>query len=144
MSFTWGKGELFRARMKESVLADLIPLRRLLDNGLVVAAGSDWGPKSAFKQIELALTHAFAGSSRSNAGPAQRVTREEAVAMWTRDAARVLRWNDIGSLEIGAHADLIVLDRDPMTCEVEAIGGTQVLATLLDGALVHGDAAALA
>jgi len=143
MSFTWGKGELFHARMKESVLADLIPLRRLLDNGLVVAAGSDWGPKRAFKQIELALTHAFGGSTRSNAGPAQRITREEAVAMWTRDAARVLRWGEIGTLAAGNHADLIVVDRDPMACDVEAIGETRVLATLLGGAFVHGDAAAL-
>jgi predicted amidohydrolase YtcJ len=45
MSFTWGKGALFRSRMKKSVLSDLIPLRRLLDNGLVVAGGSDWGAK---------------------------------------------------------------------------------------------------
>ncbi|MCX7306573.1 MAG: amidohydrolase family protein [Afipia sp.] len=138
MSFTWGKGELFRERMKGSVLSDLIPLRRLLDNGLVVAGGSDWGPKNAFKQIELALTHEFGGSSSRNRGPAQQISREEALAMWTRDAARVLRWNDIGSLNAGNHADLIVIDRDPMSCEIEAIGKTEVLATLVGGRVVHG------
>jgi predicted amidohydrolase YtcJ len=139
MAFCWGKGKLFRSRMKPSVLADLVPLRRLIDNGLVVAAGSDWGPKCAWKQIELALTHEVAGSDEPNLGAAQRVTREEAVAMWTRDAARVLRWDDIGTLADGNQADLVVLDRDPLTCELDAIGQTVVQATLLGGRLVHGE-----
>jgi predicted amidohydrolase YtcJ len=139
MAFCWGKGKLFRSRMKPSVLADLVPLRRLIDNGLVVAAGSDWGPKCAWKQIELALTHEVAGSDEPNLGAAQRVTREEAVAMWTRDAARVLRWDDIGTLAEGNQADLVVLDRDPLTCELDAIGETVVQATLLGGRLVHGE-----
>jgi hypothetical protein len=139
MAFTWGKGKLFRSRMKPAVLADLVPLRRMLDSGLIVAGGSDWGPKCAFKQIELALTHEIAGSDEPNLGAAQRVTRAEAVAMWTRDAARVLRWDDIGTLAPGNHADLIIVDRDPMTCAIESIGETVIQATLLGGRLVHGE-----
>lgn len=139
MAFTWGKAKLFRSRMKPNALADLVPLRRLLDNGLVVGAGSDWGPKSAFKQIELALTHEVAGSHEPNLGAAQRVTREEALAMWTRDAAHILRWDDIGSLTPGKQADLAIVDRDPLTCEVEEIGETVVEATLLSGQLLHGE-----
>ncbi|MEA2942514.1 MAG: hypothetical protein QOD09_3043 [Bradyrhizobium sp.] len=142
LSFVWGKGKLFRSRMKEGVLADLVPLRRLLDNGLVVAAGSDWGPKCAFKQIELALTREVAGSDRPHLGPAQEITREEAVAMWTRDAAKVLRWDGIGTLAPGSHADLVIVDRDPFECDVTAIGDTVVRTTLLGGRLVHGDAIA--
>ena len=125
--------------MKPSVLADLVPLRRILDSGLVVAGGSDWGPKCAFKQIELALTHEVAGSDESNLGDAQRVTREEALAMWTRDGARVLSWDDIGTLAPGKHADMVLVDRDPLTCAIESIGETVVQATLLGGHLVHGE-----
>jgi hypothetical protein len=139
MAFTWGKGKLFRSRMKPSVLADLVPLRRILDSGLVVAGGSDWGPKCAFKQIELSLTHEVAGSDESNLGDAQRVTREEALAMWTRDGARVLSWDDIGTLAPGKHADMVLVDRDPLTCAIESIGETVVQATLLGGHLVHGE-----
>ena len=95
--------------------------------------------KCAFKQIELALTHEIAGSDEPNLGAAQRVTREEAVAMWTRYAARVLCWDDIGTLAPGNHADLIIVDRDPMTCPIESIGETVVQATLLGGRLVHGE-----
>jgi predicted amidohydrolase YtcJ len=137
MSFCWGKGELFRRRMGDHVLADLIPLRRLLDAGMRVAGGSDWGPKYAFEQIKLALTHEFGESGERNLGPAQCISREEALAMWTRDAARVLQWKGIGKLAPGNHADLIIVDRNPMNCDIEAIGSIKVLRTLLGGTTVY-------
>jgi predicted amidohydrolase YtcJ len=59
--------------------------------------------------------------------------------MWTHDAARVLRWDDIGTLAPGNHADLIIVNRDPMTCAIESIKETVVQATMLRGRLVHGD-----
>jgi predicted amidohydrolase YtcJ len=136
MSFSWGKGDLFAERVGEDVLSDLIPLRRLLDAGMRVACGTDWGPKNVFEQIALALTHTFA-SGRRNLGPAQRVTREEALAMWTRDAAAVLGWEGIGTLAPGNHADLIAVDRDPLECAIEDLPGTRVLLTLLGGEPVH-------
>jgi predicted amidohydrolase YtcJ len=137
MSFVWGKTQLFRDRMGTEALGDLVPLRRLMDNGLTVAGGSDWGPKSAFKQIELAVTRAYAGAA-SDIDTTQAITREEALAMWTRDAAQVMRWRDIGTLAAGQQADFIVLDRDPLTCAVTDIGETQVEATILGGRAVHG------
>jgi predicted amidohydrolase YtcJ len=85
------------------------------------------------------LTHEVAGSDEPNLGEAQRVTREEALAMWTRDGARVLAWDDIGTLAPGKHADMVLVDRDPLTCAIESIGETVVQATLLGGHLVHGE-----
>ena len=73
MSFCWGKGDLFVERIGEHVLGDLIPLRRMLDAGLIVGCGTDWGPKNVFEHVALAETHEFAGSGRRNDGPAQRV-----------------------------------------------------------------------
>ncbi|MGH7895009.1 MAG: amidohydrolase family protein, partial [Candidatus Binatia bacterium] len=136
LSFTWGKGDMFVERIGEHVLADLIPLRRMLDAGLRVACGTDWGPKNVFEHIELAETHRFCGSGRRNDGPAQRVTRAEAVAMWTREAAHVLGWEGIGTLRPGDHADLIVVDRDPLACPRDALAATQVLRTVLGGRVV--------
>jgi predicted amidohydrolase YtcJ len=142
MSFSWGKGDLFLERIGEQVLPDLIPLRRLLDAGLTVACGTDWGPKNVFEHLALAMTHRFCRSGRTNLGPAQRVSREEALAMWTRDAARVLRWDGIGRLAPDDHADLIVVDRDPLTCPVDDLPATRVLRTVLGGRVVF-DAGAL-
>ncbi len=74
-------------RMGEHVLRDLVPLRRMVDAGVDVCCGSDWGPKNMFEQIAL--------------------------AMWTRNSAAILGWPGIGSLQPGNRADLIVVDRAP-------------------------------
>ena len=142
MSFSWGKGDLFVERIGEHVLGDLIPLRRMLDTGLIVGCGTDWGPKNVFEHLALAETHEFAGSGRRNDGPAQHVTRAEVLLMWTRDAARALGWEGIGTLAPGSHADLIVVDRDPLVCPPADLPRTRVLRTVLGGRTVW-DAGAL-
>lgn len=142
MSFSWGKGDMFVERMGEHVLKDLIPLRRMKDAGCRVACGSDWGPKNIFEQIALGTTHELCGSGRRNDGPAQKVTRAESLAMWTREAARILQWEGIGTLAAGNHADLVVVDRDPLTCPVESLPATRVLRTSLGGRTIY-DAGAI-
>jgi predicted amidohydrolase YtcJ len=140
MTYLFGTGDLFRKRFKserrDAMLEDLLPLRRFFDAGLAVGAGADWGPKNVFEQIQLALLHRTP-SGYSNLGDAQKISRTQAVSMWTRDAARVLQWNDIGRLSPGARADLVILDRDPMRCPIEDITGTCVLRTLFDGRTVY-------
>ena len=42
-----------------------------------------------------------------------------------------------GSVQAGKYADLTVLDRDPFAGPAMAIGGTRVLRTYVEGALVH-------
>lgn len=137
MSFSCAKGDLFEKRIGAHVWKDLIPLKRLLEAGLTVAAGSDWGPKNIFEHIALAETHEFWGSGRRNDGPAQKVSRREAVRMWTCDAARALGWEGIGSLAAGHHADFLVLDRDILACPVEDLASTKVLETVLGGETVY-------
>jgi predicted amidohydrolase YtcJ len=137
MSFVWGKGDMFIERIGEHILEHLIPLRRLLDVNMTVGCGTDWGPKNVFEHIELAMTHRFCGSGRTNRGLAQQVTREEALAMWTRDAAKVLKWEDIGTLSPGNHADLIVIDRNPLKCPLSDLPGTRILLTMLGGEAVY-------
>jgi len=49
--------------------------------------------------------------------------------------------SEIGSLEPGKRAaDLIILDRNLLTCKVDEVKTTQVLSTWLDGNQVHGAA----
>jgi len=136
MSFSWGKGDLLAERIGRHVWPDLIPLRRLLDARLIVGCGTDWGPKNPFEHVQLAETHAFCGSGHRNDGPAQKVTRAEALRMWTRDAARVLGWDGIGTLAPGSHADLIVVDRDPLACPLDDLPATRVLRTVVGGRTV--------
>ena len=136
--FTWGKGDVYRRAFGESVLADLNPLRRLLDAGITLAAASDWGPKSPWEQIWLAETHLLGRSGLRNDGPDQVVTRAEAFAMWTAGGAAVLDWPQLGALTLGAYADLVVLDRDPLTCALDDLPDVVVQATMTDGNVVFG------
>jgi len=135
VSFSWGKGELVRDRFGERLLADLIPLARLAEHGIHVACGSDWGPKNVFEQIALAVQPRYAAGRRA---ASEGVSRRQALAMWTSDAAHVLGWDGIGSLEAGNHADLVVIDRDPLSCPIDALPNTEVVATLLAGEPVGG------
>ncbi|MGH7856855.1 MAG: amidohydrolase, partial [Candidatus Binatia bacterium] len=127
VGFAWGKGDLYAERMGRHVWPDLIPLKRLLDLGLNVSCGSDWGPKNVFEQMWLAETHEFCGSGHRNLFPGHAVTREESLLTWTRNGARLMKWKGIGSLLPGYAADFIVLDRNPLTCPLDDLPKTEVL-----------------
>ncbi|MFN6546388.1 amidohydrolase [Mycolicibacterium nivoides] len=140
VGFAWGKGAMYDERIGRHIWRDMVPLRRLLDAGLDVSGGSDWGPKSPWEQIALAQTHEIAGTDLRNDGPDQVITRMESLAMWTTSAAKILGWTGIGSIRPGDHADLIFVDRDPSTCDTDDLKHTRVHRTLLAGNVVHDDA----
>ena len=133
--FTWGKGDVYRQAFGPEAIADLNPLRRLLDEGLALAASTDWGPKNPWEQMWLAQTHLLGHSGIRNDGPDQVVTRAEALEMWTRGGAAVLDWPELGRLHFGSYADLVVVDRDPLTCELDDLPGVAVLSTVTGGRL---------
>jgi hypothetical protein len=135
--FHWGKGDMYGERLGRHVWKDLVPLRRLLDHDIPVGCGTDWGPRNIFEQIQLAVTCEFAGSGYRNLDAGQAITREEALLLWTRNAARVLDWEDVGTLAAGNHADFIFTDRNPLTCPLEELPSTTVLRTVLDGRTVY-------
>jgi predicted amidohydrolase YtcJ len=137
--FTYGKGDMYAERMGDSVLQHLGAYRRMIDAGMDVAGSSDWGPKNPFRIMALAVTHEMGKGERHNDGPAQVITQREAYGMWGRQASKVLGWQGIGDLHPGSHADLVLLDRDPVTCLIEDLAGTQIKATLLSGRLVWGN-----
>jgi hypothetical protein len=62
------------------------------------------------------------------------MTREEALACFTIDAARAAGMEDeVGSLAVGKRADFVIVDRDPLTAPVEDLWKTRVLRTVIDG-----------
>ncbi|MGQ4601167.1 amidohydrolase family protein [Nocardia sp. R6R-6] len=137
MSFTFGKGDMIAERMGEEALKLLNPLRHMLDSGAPLAGSMDWGPANPFEQMQLAVTHRISPSGRSNAGPGQVITRAEAFDMWTSGGSSVLGWEGIGRLTPGSHADLAIIDRNPITCSIDALPSTQVLRTIVGGRVVH-------
>lgn len=137
MGFSAAKGDLYGERIGPWVWRDQVPLARLLRVGLTVGCGTDWGPKNPWENMVLAQTHEFWGSGRRNDGPDHAVDRATAVALWTREAAKVLAWDDVGTLAPGHWADVIAVDRDPLTCDLDALADTRVLRTWLAGRVVH-------
>jgi predicted amidohydrolase YtcJ len=70
--------------------------------------------------------------------PEESLSREQAIRFYTMNNAYIAGLDDqIGSLEVGKLADLIVLDRDLLTCPVQEIRETNVVATYLGGQAVH-------
>jgi hypothetical protein len=133
MAFGCGEGDLMCRTMGCHVLEHLHPLRHFLDVGMSVGAGTDWGPRSPWAQIQLSLTHELMESGHRNQGANQRISRLEALAMFTSDAAKVLQWPEIGSIAPGNFADLAIVDRDPVECDVDTLHETQVLQTIFNG-----------
>jgi len=116
--------------------------RSLLDAGAGYALSSDWGVSTLnpFEIMQTAITRQPPVQPHSHPVflPEQRMTREECLKGYTIFAAEAAwRSADTGSLAIGKFADLIILDRDILTCDVYDIGATNVLLTLLAGKEVH-------
>jgi predicted amidohydrolase YtcJ len=136
-SFTWGKAHIWSSCMGQHVLKDFNPLKRMIDAGIPVGNGTDWGPHNIFEHLVLSETHELGQTGYRNNGADQLLTREQALMMWTRDASRSLSWSGVGTLEPGHHADLIVLDRNPLTASLGELPATRVLRTLVGGRTVH-------
>lgn len=122
------------------------PYRRILDAGVIVAGGSDHmvkfdareaiNPYDPFFGMWVAVTRVAADGSIHN--PELRVTREEALRMWTWNAAYLSFEEHVkGSLEPGKYADFVVLDRDILTCPIEQLPNARVLETVLGGETVY-------
>ncbi len=70
--------------------------------------------------------------------PEEKVSRQEAVQCYTINAAKSLGMGDkIGTLEANKYADIIVLDRNILTCSPEALRETAVIMTMMNGEIVY-------
>jgi predicted amidohydrolase YtcJ len=70
--------------------------------------------------------------------PEQSLTREQAIRLYTiNNAFLTFEETRKGSLEPGKLADFIVIDRDILSCPVEAVKDIKVEATYLGGTRVY-------
>ena len=124
------------------------PLRSLFEAGAVAGGGSDHmqkigslrsnNPYNPFLGMATAVTRK-AKRYEGRLHPEEALTREQAVRFYTINNARLLgREEQLGSLETGKLADLVVIDTDLLTCPEEKIAGTQVVRTYVGGKLVWG------
>jgi hypothetical protein len=115
--------------------------RQMRDSGARLACGSDFPVESPnpFFGIYAAVTRQDQeGWPAGGWRPEERMTREEALACFTRDAAWAAGMEDeVGTLSVGKRADFVIVDRDPLTAPAEDLWGTRVLRTVIDGETVY-------
>ncbi|HTS59793.1 MAG TPA: amidohydrolase [Terriglobales bacterium] len=112
------------------------PARSILDNGGVISGASDWPVSSAnvFWAIYQAETRK---GSEGVLDPAQAMPREAMFYAYTRNSARAMNLDSIGSIAPGKRADLVLLDRDVLTISAEEMRETKVLWTMVAGKTVY-------
>jgi predicted amidohydrolase YtcJ len=112
------------------------PVATPLRHGVFVAFGSDNLPIGPMVGLYAAITRK--GSSGRVFGIEEAVSREQAIRMYTRDGA-YFTWEERqkGTLEPGKFADMIVLDRDPLTVPAEQLLATRVDLTIVGGRIVY-------
>lgn len=137
MQYTFGP--LLVKRFGVALMATATPVRSWLDGGVRVGGGSD-SPVTPYQPLLglwQARTRQIAGSDEP-VGRLQSVSGEEALAMYTRDAAWLaFSEHERGMLRPGLLADWVALSLDPVDGPAEALRDAQVLATAVDGTLVH-------
>jgi predicted amidohydrolase YtcJ len=137
-------------RVLRSVLGDermdwFHPYRRWRDAGVLIGGGSDHmirmdpigstNPWDPWLGMEIAQTRRTEGAGifRAEEG----LTREEMLRFYTIWNAELHgEEKEKGSIEQGKLADLILVDRDPLTCPPNEISQTKVLWTMVGGRIV--------
>jgi predicted amidohydrolase YtcJ len=116
------------------------PVREMLDAGALVVAGSDWSvvpSVNPWGAIEALVTRERPGGSSDSFGKDEAIHLEEALDLFTVNAARHLHLGgQLGEVAVGMLADLVVLDKDPLTLRPEQLHTVGVLKTVINGDVV--------
>lgn len=122
------------------------PFRSLRAAGATLAMGSDWRVSTANPLLEMEVAVNRIADYHRGEKPAflpdERIELVDALAAFTAGTAWVNHLEaEVGSLERGKAADLVVLDRDLFDRGAGAIGDARVVGTFIDGAVVFEDRA---
>jgi predicted amidohydrolase YtcJ len=124
-------------RLGAARLAGAYAWRKVLAAGGRLALGSDFPVESADPRLGLyaAVTRQdLKGQPPGGWLPGERLTRAEALAGFTADAAWSLFLDkEVGTLAVGKRADLVVFGLDPMRAPEREIATAPVDMTLVDG-----------
>jgi hypothetical protein len=122
------------------------PFRSLLNAGAVLVMGSDWSVSTAnpLLEMEVAVTRIWDEhrGERPPFLPTEGIALVDALAGFTSGTAWVNHLeHEVGSLEVGKAADIVVLDRDLFDRSVGAIGEARVVGTFVDGSAIFEEPA---
>ena len=117
---------------------DMPPFRRVQDSGILWGLGSDATAvttSNPFYTLGFAVTGKMVGGKKVNR---QSISREEALIAHTRSNAYILfQESNLGSLQPGKYADLLVLDRDYLKVPADQIKDIKPVITMVGGKVVY-------
>lgn len=122
------------------------PLKSFLNMGIPVAGGSDHmlgldktGAVNPFDPF-FNMWMCVARTTREGESfyPEERVDRRDALRMWTSGAAWIqFSERQRGTLEVGKLADLVVIDKDFLSCPEDELKSIQPVLTMVEGRTVY-------
>ncbi len=126
----WGGTEgMYVSRLGRKRASRNNPFRDVLSSGVKLVFGSDCMPLDPLYGIHSAVNAPY---------EVQRLSAQEAIAAYTRDAAYAsFEENSKGSISVGKLADFVVLTGDPLT-DPDRISSLRVLKTIISGEVVYG------
>jgi len=118
-----------------------IPVKDAIDAGALVVPGSDWAVVPSVNPwiaIETLVTRQIPGGGGEVLGSEERITLEQAIDLFTVNAALQMGHRDrVGTIEPGMLADIIVLDRNPLKIPITQVHKTKVKMTVINGEIVY-------
>jgi predicted amidohydrolase YtcJ len=126
---------------EERILEGAYVWQKLWQSGAVVMNGTDVPvePVDPIACFYASVTRkTLKGTPEGGYEPDQKMTREQALASYTINAAYGSFEEDVkGSIKVGKLADFAILDKDIMTVAEDEILQTKVVMTIFDGEIVY-------
>lgn len=113
--------------------------RSFLDHGVTLAFGTDFPVESInpFRGLYAAISRQNEAGTQTFE-PQERISIQQALFAYTQASAFAeFREHEVGRLEPGFLADLVVLDRNPLTATPKDLLQTHVLQTVVNGETVY-------
>lgn len=148
MQMQWAERDSYTMRRLKPYLGKARWERLYAAGGLEAAGarlcgGSDWpvDPLLPFRQIEMAVNRTadevYKGDDEP-LNPEQSISLRSSIAMHTRNSAYQLHQGGVtGQIRTGLRADLVVLDSNLFDVQLTDVSTTEVMLTMVDGAIVH-------
>ena len=137
--FLHGIGDYFQSRIDEANIdATPIPYRQMLDAGAFVASGSDFPCAPVEPLLGLSCLISRTGRDGNSVAAEQAISPLEAIRTYTLNSATAMfRDHEVGSIEVGKRADMVVLSHDPSLVDPQSIRDIVVQQTYVDGELQY-------
>ena len=131
-------GDAYKANRGEEQMRWMWPHRTLIDRGIPAPAHSDCPVCSPNPWLGIYGLVTRKTSSGDTLYAGEGITPMEAIKAYTVDGAYSAWEEDIkGSIEPGKLADLVVVDRDPLTIPRDDLKEIETIMTIVDGKIVY-------